>query len=267
MEPENIFVPAGELVEGVEADLVLNTNLHVTNKNIKTLDDYFSSDIHPIQEESFECYGCKRTWSSTEHYPRTSLLCGHTVHTICSMISDSDDQNVCPHNCTYNGWGMVHTIANNIRQAATDKVDEVVEELMKTVAYKQDFKVLKESIRKVAVFFRETSNEYKNVKKTIIHKHIHSINEIQRDLNSSLKAVGTGVNAKQLRSSIMVYRRRARLFHLKYNVSFRNLYTRKLIKVNSTLRWVLERHRNLYSRWRYSIQIYPGKKVWKDPIA
>jgi len=49
-------------------------------------------------------------------------------------------------------------------------------------------------------------------------------------------------------------------------MSFREMRERRLIRVSRKLRWVLERHRTPFSFYRLGLRIYPGKKIWKDPL-
>jgi len=270
MEAENEFIAESNSeseTESIVEDEVEALTVEDPNINIKSLDDYFSSPVHPVQEEALDCHICKRTWASTPNHPRTTRICGHTFHTICNTIHEYDNHgDGCSYGCTYHGWTMIQAIRRVTRNTQIEKVDTVIENSMKTKGFHTDLKDLKQCIRKVSSANTSVSKQYKMVKKNIVHKHLHAINYVQQDLNDSLKAVKKGDDMKKLRSSIMIYRRKARIFYQKYRVSLRDLRDRKLVNISYSVGWALERHRSMYSSWRSSIRIYPGKKTWRDPL-
>lgn len=267
METENEFVAELPPENMTDSESETESETEDPNLTIKTLDDYFSSPVYPVQINTDDCYVCKRSWASTENYPRTTRVCGHTLHTVCHMIYESENQiDGCPYACTYNAWKLTHAIRRGRRQIAIDTTDTVLDNSMKAEGFNRDLKEIKQCIRKVSAANKEVTKDYKMARKNVLHKHIHAINYIQEDLNTSLRAVKKGDAMKKLRSGIMIYRRKARLFHTKYLVSLRDLRDRKLVNISYSVGWILERHRSMYSSWRSSIRINPGKKRWKDPL-
>ena len=253
MEPLNEFVSLDDTVPLSE---------------LPPLDKYFISDI-PTKIITDTCGLCKKTWGSTGHLPVTTLLCGHTYHTICKMLNEYEDDNSvnCPDvTCEYPSRNIVYNIYKSRQQKIDDKVDELLEEKLQTVEFNSDLKDLKKSIHNVMSTHKKAVKVHNNAKKHVIHTHIHTINQIQHELNAAMVGVKDSDEMKGYSKALRIYRRNSRLFFDKHHVSFRDLNEARIIRVGWRVRWILERHRNGFSMWRYALKIKPGGKRWKDPI-
>lgn len=231
------------------------------------IEEYFRSEV-PEKIQSDSCNICKHTWESTSKYATTTRLCGHTFHTMCIQLVDYTADGSCQAaDCNYKQWVYIHTLHKKREQLEVDKHDDLLEESFKSETFKSDFKVLKSNINNIRLTHSKVLKEYGAINKKIIHKHIHSINQIQRDLNEAHSAVKKMDVSISLKKSISAYRRHARTMFTNYHTSIRSLIGAKLIKVNYRLRWILERHGHVHKNtWRNTIRIKPGKGLWKDPI-
>lgn len=231
------------------------------------LEQYLISETPPkIQTEI--CGKCNKTWASTSNQPTITLLCGHTYHTLCHMVYEYEDNSrTCTAElCEDSTWSITRDISRRRRQNTVDKVDELLEDTLKKKAFNSDLKILRSSIRAVLSSHNLVQKEFKNVKNQLIHRHIHTINQIQTELNTGINNVRKGDEVKNYKAALRRYRKNAASIFRKYHVSFRDLSNRKIIKVGWRMRWVLERHRSGISGWKYGFRIYPGKKIMKDPI-
>ena len=272
--------------ETIAEEAVENTNILIPNPGLQVIappmwpidtfnftehnnsfNAYFISDVQE-QNESEACSICRRTWESTANYPRTTNLCGHVFHTACAMLyyQDTQDRN-CPYQgCVYNCWAIITVMQENRYQTLQTRGEEVIIATMQTGEYKRDLEVFKKSIRTVSSAYKGAIKEYKDARKNLIHKHIHSINQIQMDMNTYLKAVKSGANAKKYRLALTAYRKKARAFHLNHGLSFRDLKRRNIIKAPFQVTWALERHRSIFSSWQLSLRLTPGARLLRDPI-
>ena len=69
-----------------------------------------------------------------------------------------------------------------------------------------------------------------------------------------------------LMESVLKYRKVASSIFRKYHVSFRDLYSAKLIRADWRLRHILESHGSPFSRWKFNLRLRPGQKPMDDPI-
>ena len=238
-----------------------------TEPMIGLLEQYFMSEPPDIYI-SDSCNRCKKTWTSTPGIPTTTLLCGHTYHTVCQSVYlyNTDGGETCINETCDDYRSIVYNIVKEHTNTHIEKVDELLEENLKDKSFKESLKGMRASIRVVVANHRLLKNAYKNVKTQLIHKHIHTINQIQSELNRDIVNVRDGVEAKNYKHAIRSYRKIAASIFRKYHVSLRDVLDRKIIKMAWENRWVLERYRGGISKWRSSIRIYPGKKLWTDPI-
>ena len=253
MEPVNEFIQA----EVPQAEVPVDP-----------LERFFMTE-QPAKHETEACGMCNRTWASTPTAHVTTFLCGHSYHTICSKINDYEDEtlNLCVNEgCEFPSLYIVRDICRKRRQQDVDRVDDVIEHNLQKKSFKADFKTMRASIRDVMSSNTSVSKAFKNVKTNIVHRHIHTINQIQSELNAEIANVRKGEEMKKYRSSLRSYRKIAASIFRKYHISFRNLYDRKMLKVGWRSRWILERHRTGFNTYRSAIKIYPGKKLWRDPI-
>ena len=168
--------------------------------------------------------------------------------------------------CEYPSRNMVYNIYKSRQQKVDDKMDELLEEKLQTEEFNNDLKDLKMSIRNVMSNHTKVVKLHKIAKKQVVHKHIHTINQIQSELNAAMLGVKDTDEMKNYSKYLRIYRKKSRLFFNKHHVSFRNLNDARIIRVGWRARFILERHRNGFSMWQYSLKIKPGGKRWKDPI-
>ena len=271
MDTVNEFIPIGEPV-GEPIGEPVDIWPRQYYDTIRSLDEYFNSTtVVPVSEVvSEDCIVCKRTWASTERYPRCTRLCGHTMHMLCQMIYDAENNDGCPHpGCTMYGWAIVHNILDTNRAIELKKSNVAFDTVVNTPLYLRDLKGYKASIRNVRSAYILLTKTYRDAKKGMIHKHLHSINQIQMDMNAEIRKIKTGDVSKACRSALSTFRKKAHAFNLSHGVSFRDLCTRKIVKVNHSIRYMLERHRNhrQFNPWRFALRIKPGGRVLRDPLG
>lgn len=237
---------------------------------IDPLEEYFLSE-KPAKIITDICGMCNKTWLLTPNIVTTTLQCGHTYHTICNYIHENENDFTGDNYCIYeacrdNTGPVIRDICKKRRQIRIDTVDELVEANLQKASFKSDLKTMRSSIRKVLSSHTRIQKAFKNVKTQVIHKHIHTINQIQSELNSGLADVKKCEEVKKYRSALRSYRKIAAMIYRNYHTSYRDLRDRKIINLGWRAGWILERHRSGISSWQYGIRIYPGKKIWKDPI-
>jgi hypothetical protein len=250
MEPVNEFVQEAPVAEVGALELYL-----MSEKPAKIISD--------------TCGLCKKTWESTPDVVTTTLLCGHTYHTICQALHEYEDDTFknCPDEmCEYSGHRIIRDISRKRRQIEDDKVDEIVKENVQKPSFTKDIKLMRTSIRAVTLAHGDVHRAFRNFKKELVHKHIHTINQIQSEMNAGLANIRNGEEVKKYKSSLSAYRKMAAFIFRNYHMSFRDLQNMKIIDVAWRVRWILERYRGGTTSWRYAIRISPGKKLWKDPI-
>lgn len=224
----------------------------------------------PIETDLTDsCRLCKKTWDSTPNAVKTTLLCGHTYHTSCSMIYKYDDgETGCiVEGCNIDEWRVIR----NLRQNRTDHSSiDVRGQLVKNLLARTDFmtnlKDLKRSISKVRKVKASFNKFSKKSRAEFIHTHIHDIRAIQKSLNIHYRGLTTCSQGKDLSSSVRKYRRLANDIFRRYHVSLRDLIDKRVIKMDWDLRSILERHGRHISTWRHSIRIMPGQKIWSDTL-
>jgi len=223
---------------------------------------------NPIDNHSDGCLFCKKSWESTVDIPKSTLLCGHSYHTICTFIDQyADDRIICPvEGCTVNSWDYVRTIIRDKEVTVRRAENILLDSYVKRHDFKEDLKELKGAIRGVSSSHNSVLKLAANKKNELIHRHIFAINQIQREINDSVTLVRNSEEMKLYNTKIKNYRKKASSMFRKYHVSFRDLYRRELIRAPWRLRWVLERHRSPFSFYRFGFRLRVGKKIWKDPL-
>jgi hypothetical protein len=232
-------------------------------KMVTILEEY----IPPVENTADGCTLCLKSWEDTVDAVKTTLLCGHTFHTACHMLYTYNNNERCPDNtCDIDSWRIVNRL-NRGRREDRDTVQETIINNLQTRAdFKADLKAFKKSINVVRSARLVVLKESQNQKKQLIHRNIHAMREIQRDMNETYSGLSKSENYMSMRSGVAKYRKLASSMFRKYHVSFRDLHNSKVIKADWRLRHILERHGSPFSKWRFNLRFMPGKKLWDDPI-
>jgi len=243
---------------------------HPLNRDLLTLYKVFHNTRadNPIDNHNDACLFCKKSWESTKEIAKTTLLCGHSYHTICIYIHQYDDDrtNCSVEDCTINTWDYVRAIIMGNEVAVTRAENILLDSYVKRNDFKQDIKELKVAVRGVSASHSSVLQLTANKKNEIMHNHIFEINQIQREINDSIAYIHTSQQMRDYKSKIRNYRKKASSIFRKYHVTFRDLYRRDIIKAPWRLRWVLERHRTPFSFYKFGFRFRVGKKKWKDPL-
>jgi len=232
-------------------------------KMVTLLESY----IPPLENITDGCTLCMKSWETTPSAVKTTMLCGHTYHTACLMIYQYDNREGCPdETCNINSWRIIRQFVNDRKKDNDEIKDTLLDQLQKRADFKEDFRKLKKSIRAVrsARVSVDITTQYQ--RKQVFHRNIYAIREFQKDLTETYSGLSKSETYKTMRSSIIKYRAVARSIFRKYHVSFRDLYTANLIKADWKLRHVLERHGSPFSKWKFNLRLWPGKKVMDDPM-
>ena len=215
------------------------------------------------------CIECKRTWASTESQPTIEYLCGHKFHTVCFSVFYDRAENIrCPvEGCEDNSISRIgYRINQERRKRERQMIDVVANTILQRPDFKEDLKGMKRQISEVIRSHSKYNSEIKKIRQRTIHKHIHSINYIQQDVNNSVKQAGETEQAIALKRAVSLYRRKANHLFRKYHISFRDLRENNLIKAPWRIRFILEHHRTMTLTYKFGIRIMPGKGVWKDNV-
>jgi len=241
----------------------LNEDLYKLNSDIQIVE----SEV-PIEHYNDGCLFCKKSWASTDGVPTLTMICGHKFHTICSMVDQysSDTTRCIVEDCDINTWDYVRKIVRS-REKARDKAENILlDAYQKRTDFKTDFKSLKETISTVTRNHGAVAKLITDGNKDFIHKHWFTLNQMQSDLNESVKYIKESEKMEHYKSSVREYRKKAVHMFRKYHMSFRELRERGLIRTGWRIRSVLERHRNPFSYYKLGFRIYPGKKKWRDTL-
>jgi cell fate (sporulation/competence/biofilm development) regulator YlbF (YheA/YmcA/DUF963 family) len=234
---------------------------------IKLLEDYIPPETKP---EDFDgCLMCNKTWAETPTAVKTTQLCGHTYHTVCSMLRSYEDRaNECAHEgCYLDSWRIMREISNKRSRRNSITQDHLIEGLKTRDDFKGDLKIMKKSISGIRLLYSKMLKEQRIKRNEMIHRHIHEIRDIQQDINNTMKACRQTETYKEIQRYISKYRTIAGRIFRKYHVSFRELRKAKLIRSSWSMSRILERHFSvLTNSWRFGVRLYPGGKPMKDPI-
>lgn len=238
-------------------------DLYKTNEDLYNLE----SDV-PIEHYKDGCLFCKKSWSATEGVPTTTLICGHTFHTLCSMIDqyNGDITRCIVDDCDINTWDYVRKIVRSKEKAKERSENILLDAYQKRPDFKKDMKELKDTISHVSSAHTKVGSMISNGKKDFIHKHLYTINQMQNDINENIKTIQESEQMHKYKQSVRDYRKKASHIFRKYHMSFRELRERDLVRRGWRLRWVLERHRSAFTYYKMGLRIYPGKKIWKDTL-
>ena len=211
------------------------------------------------------CVHCKQSWEETASYPLTQYMCGHKFHTLCSAVYYNEtDTSRCPiENCGDNTIFRLSWKIHNDRRAQVQYVnDALINAIVVRPDFKKDLKEIRECIRKVSSSNSKYNKEITSIRKRIVKKHMLSIQHVQDDMNKAAADIGSSEKGLTYKRSLILYRRKATQMLNKYNISFRDLRERQLIKTSWHIRWVLEQHRTLDRKYKFGFRITPGKRSW-----
>jgi hypothetical protein len=230
-----------------------------------SISNYMIHDTIPSQG----CSVCKKGFDTP--IPTSTLLCGHTFHTSCLISYITSRYNRCPNDeCNVHSWDLVTEFNNNANNIARTLRSTIVQTTVSNSAFQSDLKDLKRKIARVRKFMNISNNELSLARNTLIRKHLHNINAIQTDMNLYARDLNHTENAKFLHHSLKSYRKKAAEIFRKYHLSRRDLIdSRHLTRGPWRVNRVLELHRRTsrYDKWRIGLRMYPGKKVWRDPLV
>jgi len=241
----------------------LNQEIYKANSDLHTVETNV-----PIEHYQDGCLFCKKSWSATQDVPTITLICGHKFHTLCSMIDqyNGDTTRCIVPDCDIDTWEYVRTIYRSKEKAKTKSENILLDALIKRKDFKVSLKELEQNISSVTSKYNAVVSMIKEGRKEFIHRHLYSINQIQNDLNEGVKYIKESQQMHEYKDSVRKYRKKASILFRKYHVSFRELNQRGLVRTSWRLRYVLERHRNSFTYYKMGINIYPGKKPWKDTL-
>ena len=227
-----------------------------------------SSDV-PVEHFSEGCLFCKKSWDITTDVPTTTLICGHKFHTVCFMYTyyHGDTVQCIVDDCDINTWDYVKQIGKIHRKNQETAENILFESIMKRKEFKEELKEFKEIISDITRKHSAVRNSLASARKELIHKHIFSINQIQKEMNDLVLTVKSNEEMDKYKTSLKLYRKKAKNIFRKYHLSFRDLERRKVLKVSWRLRWILERHRESFGFYKLGLRVYPGKKNWNDPLT
>jgi hypothetical protein len=259
----NDTITTGRLTRQTHVTDELNQEIY--NKNLELCNIQTET---PIDNHIDGCMYCKKSWASTEDIPTTTLICGHKFHTICSSIDQyyNDVVRCIVEECDVRSSIYVRNIIAS-REKITERVGNILlDSYERRPDFRKDLKELKKNISTVNTKHGIVKNLLSDGRKELIHKHLYSINQIQRDMNETASLIRKSEQMANYKASVNAYRKKAGYIFRKYHVSFRELNHNRLLRVPWRLRWILERHRNTLNYYKLGVRIYPGTKMWRDTL-
>jgi len=241
----------------------------INKENLQEQTEILKESEHPISHFSEGCLLCKKSWTQTAEVPTITLICGHKFHTMCFMYNHyhTDRTHCIIDTCDINTWDYIRQI-DKIKRENTESAENILfNSITRRKDFKQDFNDLKKIISDVTKKHTVVNNSLKQARNELLHKHIFSINEIQKDMNEMVKTIKENEEMNIYKNSLKIYRKKARNMFRKYHLSLRDLIRRKKLKVPWRLRWTLERHRDAFSFSNLRLRMYPGRKIWVDPLT
>ena len=222
----------------------------------------------PVEHYKDGCLLCKKTWASTDGVPTSTLICGHTYHTVCYMYQHyaNDAPQCLANDCDIDTWAYIRTIYRNRRDRKNKAENILLQSFKKKEDFKRDIKVLKQHISDFNKAQTTMERLLKNAKDDLIHKHLYSINHLQKDMNTTVKDLQETEEMLNYKKSIRKFRKHAANIFRKYHTSFRELNINGIIKCSWRVRGVLERHRT-FGFYKLGCRIFPGRKFVKDPLV
>ena len=244
-------------------DNELNQDIYKLNSDLHNV----ASEV-PIEHYNDGCLFCKKSWTSTERVPTTTLICGHKFHTLCSMIDqyNNDTARCIVDDCDIDTWDYVRKIVRSKEKLKAKSENILLEAIEKRKDFKESLKDLKQQVSNVTSNYNAVRGMIAGGRKEFIHKHLYSINQIQNDLNDGVKYIRESEKMHKYKESVRNYRKKASLLFRKYHMSFRELSQRGHLRTSWHIRHLLERHGSPFSYYRMGIRMYPGKKIWKDTL-
>lgn len=239
-------------------------NPEVLKANVETTQ---ASDT-PINTFQEGCMHCKKSWASTEGVPQIKLICGHSYHTVCYMYDHfkNDFPRCIVEECTIDSWEYIRAMYTARRKKRDDVHNVLLESYRGRADFKSDLAALNKCIGEVTKHSSGVEKLLKNGRRELIHKHLHSINYIQEDMNETIKIIKNSEERLNFKLAVSKFRKMASKIFRKYHVSFRELYQRRMVRCGWEVRRVLERHAT-FRYYRLGCRICPGGKKWKDPLA
>lgn len=222
----------------------------------------------PVEHYTDGCLLCKKTWTSTDGVPTIKLICGHSYHTVCYMYQyyENDVPACLVQDCNIDTWSYIRAIYRNKRDRRNKAENILLQSFKKRIDFKHDIAQLKHAVSEFNKAQGTIEGLIQNARRDLIHKHLFSINYLQKDMNTSVKELQESEEMLNYRASIRKFRKYAAGIFRKYHTSFRELNTNGILKSSWKTRGVLERHRKL-SFYKLSCRIYPGCKFMTDPLA
>ncbi len=244
-------------------------DIDTTNEIYKTHEDLHNVESEvPIEHYNDGCLFCKKSWVSTDGVPTLTLICGHKFHTLCSMLDqyNNDTSRCIVDDCDISTWDYVRKIIRSKEKIKEKAENILLDAYSKRSDFKADLKEIKENISTVSKNHGAVAKLITDGKKEFIHKHLYTLNQMQTELNNSVKYIRESEEMDKYKQSVRHYRKKANHLFRKYHLSFRELRERGLIRTSWRLRWVLERHRTAFTYYKLGIRMYPGKKIWNDTL-
>ena len=222
----------------------------------------------PIHNYEVGCLHCKKSWAATQGVPQIELICGHSYHTVCYTYDHfkHDFPRCIVEGCTIDTWEYVRAIYTAKRKKREDVHNVLLESHRGRADFKKDLADLNKCIAEVTKHSSGVEKLLKNGRRDLIHKHLHSINYLQEDMNEAVKLIRGSEERANYKVAVSKFRKMASKIFRKYHVSFRELYQRRMVRCGWEVRRVLERH-GTFRYYRLGCRIYPGGKKWKDPLA
>jgi len=236
---------------------ILTANLETTKTSDTPIDNYQAGCLH-----------CKKSWAATEGVPQIELICGHSYHTVCYMYDHfkNDFPRCMVEDCTIDSWEYVRVIYKAKRKKNDEVHNVLLESHKRRPDFRKDLSDLNKCITEVTKYSSGVEKLIKDGKCELIHKHLHSINYLQEDMNETLVLIRASEERTNYKASVSKFRKLASRFFRKYHVSFRELYQRRLVRCGWEVRRVLERH-GTFRYYKLGCRIYPGQKNFKDPLV
>jgi hypothetical protein len=244
-------------------------NIDVNEEIYKIYEELHNVEAEkPIDDYKDGCLFCKKSWLATDGVPTVTLICGHKFHTVCSMIDqyNGDTTRCIVPDCDIDTWDYVRKIVRSKEKVKSKSENILLASIEKRKDFKEDLKELKRHVSNVSIKHGLVRTMISNGKKEFVHNNLYSLNQIQNDINESVKTVKESEQMHDYKKSVAEYRKKANYVFRKYHVSFRELNQRGLLTASWRLRWILERHRNPFSYYRMGFRMQPGKKLWKDTL-
>jgi hypothetical protein len=222
----------------------------------------------PVEHYKDGCLLCKKTWTSTHKVPTITLICGHAYHTVCYMYRHyaNDAPHCLVQECDIDTWAYVRVIYRNKRDRKKKAENILLKSFKKRDDFKNDIKLLKQNVSEFNKSQSTMERLLKNARDELIHKHLYSINHLQKDMNTTVKDLQETEEMLHYKASLRKFRKHAANIFRKYHTSFRELNVHGIIKCSWRIRGILERHRKL-SFYKLGCRIYPGRKFVKDPLV